>query len=909
MPGGSFRPALAVACLGERAREAGWNLQDRPPPVPGRPGSVAGLWIAVTNVRAPMPAQGWKLHVSASVESAFVVLDRALGVLLADPAGFKLAASLDRLAALNVGQGGRTQAGKFITVYPVDDAQAVRLAVALDRATAELRGPRVPTDRPLRPGSLVHYRYGGFVGRWLQTPLGEVVTAVEGPDGILVPDLRTNGFTHPAWAADPFVAAGVVERYPPVDLFVAGRYLTAEVLSSTPELNTRLVVDTVAGARRVLKHARGLAGAVPGDGAVARLRHEAAVLRQLDEYSGVPAVHDVFEQGEDLFVVLDHCDGMTLEQEVQLRSAAGCQLLPEALRTWGREVAGVVDTIHAYGLVYGDLKPPHVIIGPAAGPVRLVDFESAWPNPDSEGYMVLGTPGYLSPQRGGTDPPAPTDDVYSLGAVLYFMATGAEPSHAPDRRRLLDRRVEAVNPGLPADLVSLIGRCLDPRPENRPGSMAEVARLLEHPSDFRATEPSRQPGREPGGVARELALRLCRSAVDEGVSGGVTWHRDDMGSAPALRDVNGGAAGVVLALAQAAPLLDEPEVWATLSASTRWLAASAPLPGGPLPGLYVGEAGVGAALLRAGEALADRALVAAAEAKGRLIAGLPHASPDLFNGTAGRLRFHLMLWQATGREEHLADARAGGDVLLATAAEHWPVPEGYESASGKVFLGYAHGSAGIADALLDLYEATGEEDLAAAVANASAYLMTHAVPYLEDGTGLNWPGEPDGGPTAALWCHGAAGVARFLLHAARIGVVPDAAAEAASRAAAKGARWVGPSQCHGLAGNADVLIDFFRHSGEASYLDDARHLAGLLEAYLVEPDDLHPVSPGAIRSSDLMTGEAGLLACFLRLTEPALVPHVLSISPSACDARKPTAASVELNRQLSACGAPSTRIG
>ncbi|MCA1706569.1 MAG: hypothetical protein LC808_26225, partial [Actinobacteria bacterium] len=194
---GSFpRSVLVTACRSNRASSAGWQIeQESAGPDP---------WIGIANVSAAVPAQGWKLHVSASLETASEVLSRALPVLMAEPTAFKVASSLERLATLNRGEGGPTQVGKFITVYPVDDPQAVRLAVALDRATADLHGFKVPSDRPLRPGSLVHYRFGAFKPTWVQTPLGEVLPAITAPDGTPQPDRRLRGYSAPPWASDPF---------------------------------------------------------------------------------------------------------------------------------------------------------------------------------------------------------------------------------------------------------------------------------------------------------------------------------------------------------------------------------------------------------------------------------------------------------------------------------------------------------------------------------------------------------------------------------------------------------------------------------------------------------------------------------------------------------------------------------
>src|SRR5205085_5172020 len=103
----SFLATVADACFA-----AGWECGP----------SEAG-WVGATHPAAFGPDQGWKLHVSATARNAEEVLQRVLPVLLAEPCAFKVAASSEQLAGLNDGGGGRSQIGKFITVYPVDDGQ------------------------------------------------------------------------------------------------------------------------------------------------------------------------------------------------------------------------------------------------------------------------------------------------------------------------------------------------------------------------------------------------------------------------------------------------------------------------------------------------------------------------------------------------------------------------------------------------------------------------------------------------------------------------------------------------------------------------------------------------------------------------------------------------------------------
>src|SRR6202034_3808126 len=94
--------------------------------------------------------------------SAPLILHRCAAVLIAEQTMFKFAGTLGRTAELVSGCYNRGGGGKFITAYPRNDEQFRRLAEQLHLATKDLPGPGILSDRPYRPGSLVHYRYGGF---------------------------------------------------------------------------------------------------------------------------------------------------------------------------------------------------------------------------------------------------------------------------------------------------------------------------------------------------------------------------------------------------------------------------------------------------------------------------------------------------------------------------------------------------------------------------------------------------------------------------------------------------------------------------------------------------------------------------------------------------------------------------
>src|SRR5207248_1086387 len=120
----------------------------------------------------------------------------------------------------------------------------------------------------------------------------------------------------------------------------------------------------------------------------------------------------------------------------------------------------------------------------------------------------------------------------------------------------------------------------------------------------------------------------------------------------------------------------------------------------------------------------------------------PHATPALYSGTAGRLRSHLMLWGATGEPEQMAVAIQAGDILLQGAEPagegmlRWVIPHRSGFHSGRACMGYAIGAAGIGDALLDLFAATGQERFLKVAQDAGRWLQSLAVTSLDDDSGL-----------------------------------------------------------------------------------------------------------------------------------------------------------------------------
>jgi serine/threonine protein kinase len=163
--------------------------------------------------------------------------------------------------------------------------------------------------------------------------------------------------------------------------------------------------------------------------------------------------------------------------------------------------------IHAAGIVHRDLKPSNVLLA-EDGP-RIIDFgisRAAEANVLTGTGVVFGSPSFMSPEQARGELVGPPSDVFSLGAVLSFAATGQGPFGTGSSATLLYRVVFTPpdTSGLPAGLRALVDRCLAKDPEQRPTTEQLLAELNTAPptagwlpASITQTFPS-QPSPEPG---------------------------------------------------------------------------------------------------------------------------------------------------------------------------------------------------------------------------------------------------------------------------------------------------------------------------------------------------------------------------------------------------------------------------
>ncbi|MEU1214067.1 class III lanthionine synthetase LanKC [Streptomyces sp. NPDC005791] len=648
-------------------------------------------WLVCTPQDSRRPSQGWKVHASGTLDNAEKILDAVLEFCVPKGIPFKFLRGRHILQLRNMKYAPRGSSGKLVTIYPAGEVELREVLEGIDAVIGGEPGAYILSDLRWNQGPL-YVRYGGFVERHVVADKGVLEPAIERPDGTLVPDRRRPGFHVPDWVTLPeFLEPHAEARreHSMADL----PYKVLRPLHFSNGGGVYVAEDTRTGNEVILKEARPHAGlTADGRDAVARLQWERSVLERLAGLHAVPAVIDYFTVGDHHFLAQELMPGRPLSKFFGMKYPETGPRADQAeiaeYTEWAmgicREVERGVASLHARGIVFGDLHPYNIMVGDD-GRIGLIDFEVAAPAEDKTA-RVLGHPAYAAPgDRTGF-----AADAYALACIKLSVFLPLTALLRLDLRKAVEL-ADGIAERFPVPrefLDSAVREILGPEGEGADRAPAAAAQV--------------RSGNTPRPRADRESWPSVRGSLAEAILASATPERDDrlfpgdieQFTTGALNLAHG-AAGVLYALeATGAGRYPEHEKWLVERALRQEQRARI--------GFYDGLHGVAHALDHLGHhddarRVLDRCM---SEQWQRL-------GTDLYSGLAG-VGLNLLHFATKADDSVLRVAAL--DVAGAVAERLGTETDVSEVSGGRhPKAGLLYGSSGPALLFIRCYEATGDE--------------------------------------------------------------------------------------------------------------------------------------------------------------------------------------------------------
>ncbi|MDX8367660.1 class III lanthionine synthetase LanKC [Cytobacillus sp. IB215665] len=832
------------------------------------------VWLhASTPESKEIPIQGWKIHISATHRNCVDILKKVVPILISNNITFKFLADRYIVNFTNSKTRDRGSSGKFITIYPSNEKEFREIIDKLYWNLKEFKGPYILSDMRYKDSNVVYYRYGAFKEMKKVNVLGQQEYKIMTPDGELIPDNRLPYYNLPYWVKDPFIDENIMNNTD--STLKDGRYRVERVIQFSNTGGVYEGIDLKSGNKVLIKEARPHTFIyADGSDAVARLKKEYDLLKEMECEGITPKAIDLVQEWEHLFLIEEFIDGTNLAPFVTRKTPFRLinptsdnfhSYVKMVKDIWLQIVKGV-NEFHKRDIIIGDLSSLNVMVcenGPIS--IKFIDLEGAW-KIGTDLPSDIRTPGYSSKYDNDK---GPLSDIYSIGAIMLSTLFPMNQLLELDQSKnevFIDSLGKRL--GLSESILLLIKKCMYENANKRP-AIKEIQNSIESSITDKIT--IRIDGNAENIFEHQLNMneqQINLKKIVSNIESSSDYNRRDrlFPSDPKVFITNPlnlahGAVGVGYALTK---INGE-----TSSSLKSWILMQNITNESYSPGLYYGLSGIAWGLWELG--LEERAIQV-------LTNGLQHpllfTHAEIYSGASGVGLSCLYFYNKTLNQLWLDNAVKIGDWLNKSKKEdtngnyYWP------DYNGDIWTSYAKGSAGISLFLLYLSEITGDENYLVTGKRALEFEISHLEEtdegFLITRRGTINEGENRESVLSHYWADGSAGVATAVLRywsitkQERYNKIAQKLLNDAKRSIT-----VFPNLFKGLSGLGNVLIDAYEIFEDESYLYEANKVAKGINLFKIErPEGIAYPGEQLLRAStDFGTGSSGIALFLHRLLQ------------------------------------------
>ncbi|NDI85486.1 class III lanthionine synthetase LanKC [Undibacterium crateris] len=374
--------------------------------------------------------QGWKIHISATPESALRILNKVIPVLVKFGLDFKFASDVSILRDLLSKNCARQLSGKFITIYPKSVSSFKEALENLHSILEDEVGPYILSDRQYKNSKVIFYRYGGFQSLTELNVDGSKKHCILNDSFQYVEDVRSASFCLP-----DFINDDLIEDVPKndseikEDYLFGSKYKISAVIKHSNAGGVYLAEDFFSKQTTLIKEARPFIGINKfGTDAVKRLKKEFRILTKVSGQGIAPEPYGLFQEWDHYFLAQEFLEGVDLRSfSMQAHPFLKVETSVKAMKIWLENFVKIsiqliekTILLHKNNIVFGDISLNNVIVNKESLDIKFIDFEGAYEAGVDEPINMF-TPGFGSLSRADRETIGVADDYFALGSAMLAM--------------------------------------------------------------------------------------------------------------------------------------------------------------------------------------------------------------------------------------------------------------------------------------------------------------------------------------------------------------------------------------------------------------------------------------------------------------------------------------------------------